>query len=133
MLVEVQVLKFAESELALSDAPCLHVYHVIVVWRTINCISTVADADQHKLRWPHLPHGCDCYFDFFHSILSWQTIWELVVVVVLAFFTQIIGPELESITMSAFEPAEHRMVIGFRIRHSYVQTSLLSNTWKGTD
>ena len=56
MLVEVQVLKLAEGELALSDAACLHVDHIIVVWRSINCIRTVGDADHNKLRWPHLPH-----------------------------------------------------------------------------
>ena len=118
-------MKLAEGELALSDAACIHVDHIIVVWRPINCIRTVGDADQHKLRWPHLPHGRDCYFDFFHSTLRWQAVWEFVVVVVLAFFTQVIGPELEPIIVPAFEPAEHRMIVGFP-DHVFVCPNILA-------
>ena len=125
MLVDVHILELAEGELALSDPTCFHVYHIIVVWRPISCSAAVGDADQHKLRWPHLPHGYDCYFNFFHPVLCWQSVWELVVVVVLAFFTQIISSELESILVSAFEPAEHRMIICL-LDHIFICPNILA-------
>lgn len=108
-----EVLKLPEIELSLSDGFGFDVGDVVVVGWSVLGFSSVADANQHELIRPHFPHGGDGYFGFGHAVGFADFVGDLIFFILSIFLgSEIVGSELESIVMSSFEPAQHRVIVG---------------------